>query len=275
MLAIVLALGTSVAYGTSNLLGPLLNRRHALASVLLVGQFAALVAAALLVVVSGDAAPPLSAFAVAAIAGAGNITGLAALLKAAQYGSVSIVSAIGALGTGMPVVVGVATGDALTAIQVAGIVCAIGGAVLAAQRGAGAHLDPAGVLWSVIAAVGFGVFLVALPEAADDGTVWALLNARIAVCVFLVAGIVVLRASVSAPGRDLPLMTVPGLLLLAGTLLYAEATSRGLLSVSAVLASLATVVTAALAFFVWHERLSRVQLAGIAVATLGVVLLAV
>ena len=31
MLAIVLALGTSVAYGTSNLLGPLLNRRHPLA----------------------------------------------------------------------------------------------------------------------------------------------------------------------------------------------------------------------------------------------------
>ena len=274
MLAIVLALGTSVAYGTSNLLGPLLNRRHALASVLLVGQFAALAAAALLVAFSGEPPPPLSAFGIAIVAGAGNITGLAALLKAAQYGSVSIVSAIGALGTALPVVVGLVTGDALSAFQVAGIVCAIGGAVLAAQRGAHAHLDPAGVLWSLVAALGFGVFLVALPEAAESGTVWALLDARIAVCVFLVLGIAVLRAEVSAPGRDLPLMTVPGLLLLAGTLMYAEATSRGLLSVSAVLASLATVVTAALAFVVWHERLSKVQWAGIAVATLGVVLLA-
>ena len=274
MLAIVLALGTSVAYGTSNLLGPMLNRRHPLASVLLVGQFAALVAAALLVAFSGEAMPDGRAMLVAGVAGAGNITGLAALLRAAQFGSVSIVSAIGALGTALPVVVGLVTGDALSALQVAGIVCAICGAVLAAQRSEHAHLDPAGVVWSLVAALGFGVFLVALPEAAEDGTVWALLNARIAVVVFLVAGIAVLRAHVAAPGRDLPLMTLPGLLLLAGTLMYAEATSRGLLSISAVLASLATVVTAALAFVVWHERLSKVQWAGIAVATLGVVLLA-
>jgi drug/metabolite transporter (DMT)-like permease len=41
-----------------------------------------------------------------------------------------------------------------------------------------------------------------------------------------------------------------------------------------VLASLATVVTAALAFVVSKERLSRVQRAGIVLATLGVVLLA-
>jgi drug/metabolite transporter (DMT)-like permease len=37
---------------------------------------------------------------------------------------------------------------------------------------------------------------------------------------------------------------------------------------------MATVVTAALAFVVWRERLSVVQWAGIALATLGVVLLA-
>jgi drug/metabolite transporter (DMT)-like permease len=274
MLAIVLALGTSVAYGTSNLLGPLLNRRHPLASVLLVGQFAALFAAGLLVLFSGEPPPGREAILIAGVAGAGNIGGLACLLKAAQYGSVSIVAAIGALGTALPVVVGLVTGDALSAFQVAGIVCAIAGATLAAQRSDHAHLEPAGVMWSLIAALFFGVFLVALPEAAESGTVWALLDARIAVCVFLVLGIAVLRAEVSAPGRDLPLMTVPGLLLLAGTLMYAEATSRGLLSVSAVLASLATVVTAALAFVVWHERLSKVQWAGIAVATLGVVLLA-
>ena len=40
------------------------------------------------------------------------------------------------------------------------------------------------------------------------------------------------------------------------------------------LASLATVVTAALAFVVWRERLRRVQCGGVALATVGVVLLA-
>jgi drug/metabolite transporter (DMT)-like permease len=274
MLAIVLALGTSVAYGTSNLLGPLLNRRHTLASVLVFGQVAALMAAAALVAFSGEGPPSSRAMLIGAVAGAGNIIGLAALLKAAQYGSVSIVSAIGALGTALPVFVGVTTGDALSALQVGGVACAVGGAVLAAQRSAHAQLESGGVLWAVVAAFGFGVFLVALPQAAEDGTAWALLDARIAVIAFLFLGIAVLRAEVDRPGRDLPLMTLPGLLLLTGTLMYAEATSRGLLSVSAVLASLATVVTAALAFVVWRERLSRVQWAGIALATLGVVLLA-
>src|SRR5688500_13305021 len=141
MLAIVLALGTSVAYGTSNLLGPLLNRRHPLASVLLVGQFAALAAAGALVLVSGEPAPDEEAVMIAAIAGAGNIGGLAALLKAAQFGSVSIVAAIGALGTALPVFVGLVTGDALSAFQVAGIACAILGAVMAAQRSDHAHLE--------------------------------------------------------------------------------------------------------------------------------------
>ena len=274
MLAIVLALGTSVAYGTSNLLGPLLNRRHTLASVLLVGQVAALVGCVVLVVLSGDGPPPAEAIFLGVVSGAGNIIGLAALLKAAQYGSVSIVSAIGALGTAVPVIFGIATGDALSPLQVAGIACAVGGAVLAAQRSEHAELDRAGVLWSLVAAGGFGLFLTALPSAADDGTWWALLDARIAVVVFLLLGILVLRAEVDAPGRDLPLMTVPGLLLLTGTLMYAEATSRGLLSVSAVLASLATVVTAALAWVVWRERLSTIQWAVIALATLGVALLA-
>jgi uncharacterized membrane protein len=57
--------------------------------------------------------------------------------------------------------------------------------------------------------------------------------------------------------------------------MYAEATQRGVLSVVAVLASLTTVVTAVLAFVIAGERLSGVQRAGIALATVGVALLAV
>lgn len=276
MLAIVLALGTSVAYGTSNFLGPLLGRRHTLAGVLLCGQLAALVAAGVIVLLSGDAPPGLDAVLLGLLAGAGNVLGLAAFYQAATLSSVSVVSAIGGgIGTGLPVVFGLLTGDALTRLQAAGIVVAIAGGVLAAQSSEHAVVTPAGVGWSLLSAIGFGGLLIALPQAADDGIAWALLDARVAVVVLLVAGIVLLRAPVDAPARDLPLITVPGLLLLAGTVMYAEATQRGLLSVVAVLASLATVVTATLAFGVSGERLSRVQVAGIVLATLGVVLLAV
>jgi drug/metabolite transporter (DMT)-like permease len=276
VLAIVLALGTSVAYGTSNFFGPLLGRRHTVAAVLLAGQVAALVAAGLFVLGSGHAPPDGAAIAIGLLAGAGNVLGLACFYKAATLSSVSVVSAIGGgAGTALPVIFGVATGEDLTVLQGVGIIVALAGGMLAAQSSEHALVTAAGVGWALISAVGFGLLLIALPEAAEDGTPWALLDARLAVVVLLVAGIWVLRLPHRAPVRDAPVLALPGLLLLAGTLMYAEATQRGLLSVTAVLASLATVVTAGLAFGVSGERLSRVQRLGIALAVLGVMLLVV
>ena len=276
MLAIVLALGTSIAYGTSNFMGPLLGKRHRVSTVLLTGQLAALAAAVAIVVASGEGVPPLHGFLFGLLAGAGNVLGLATFYRAAQHSSVSVVSAIGAtVGTSLPVIFGLATGDELSTLQAAGIVVAMAGGVLASQSSANAIVTRAGVLWALLSALGFGTLLIALPEAAEDGIAWALLDARLAVVFLLVAGILVLRLPLRAPTTSLPLLAIPGVLLLAGTLMYAEATQRGLLSVVAVLASLATVVTAGLAYLISKERLSRVQRAGIALATLGVVLLAV
>ena len=68
MLAIVLALGTSVAYGTSNFFGPLLGRRHTVAAVLLAGALAALAVAGLIVLGSGAAPPDRGAVAVGLLA---------------------------------------------------------------------------------------------------------------------------------------------------------------------------------------------------------------
>jgi len=275
VLAIVLALGTSIAYGTSNFMGPLLGRRHSSSAVLLAGQVAALAGAVAIVLAAGESPPSAHGMLFGAVAGAGNVLGLAAFYRAAQLSSVSVVSAIGGgVGTSAPVVFGLATGDQLSATQAAGIVVAMAGGVLASQSSENAIVTGRGVAWALLSAVGFGGFLIALPEAADSGIAWALLDARIAVVILLVAGILVLRLPLRAPTRSLPLLAVPGLLLLMGTLMYAESSQTGLLSVVAVLASLATVVTAALAFIVSGERLSRVQRAGIAFATLGVVLLA-
>jgi drug/metabolite transporter (DMT)-like permease len=57
------------------------------------------------------------------------------------------------------------------------------------------------------------------------------------------------------------------------TLLYAAATTRGLLSVVAVLASLYPVVIVVLARTLLNERIARSQLLGVAVALAGVALI--
>ncbi|HEX2084597.1 MAG TPA: EamA family transporter [Solirubrobacteraceae bacterium] len=275
MLAILLALGTSISYGVSNFFGPLFGRSHPLAAVLLAGQVAALAGAVAIVAVSGDALPPAEGIWLGFLAGVGNIAGLAMFYRAAALGPVSIAAAIGALGTTLPVVFGVATGERLAVNEAAGIALAIAGAVLASQRGGPVVIPRDAAMWAALSAVGFGGFLIALPEAVDRGGIaWALVDARVAVVVLLVAGALALRAPMGSAPRALPKLAIPGLLLLLGTLMYAEATQRGLLSVVSVLASLATVVTATLSYFVLGERLSAVQRVGIAAATLGVVLLA-
>src|SRR3712207_573981 len=176
VLAIVLALGTSVAYGTSNFLGPLLGPRHSVSAGLLVGQLAALAGAAALVLGSGEAAPSTRAVLMGVVAGVGNVLGLATFYKAATLSSVSVVSAVGATaGTALPVLFGLATGEALTTLQAAGIVVAMAGGVLASQSSEHAIVTGPGVVWALISALGFGTLLIALPEAAEEGTAWALL----------------------------------------------------------------------------------------------------
>ena len=133
MLAIALALGSSACYGVSNFIGPQLARRHAIVSVLVVSQVAALIGCALYLAADRGAALPAGSMLLALLAGAGNAAGLIGFYKAAELGPLSVVAPIGATGAIVPVVWGLATGDALKATQVVGVVLAMGGAALAAR----------------------------------------------------------------------------------------------------------------------------------------------
>lgn len=282
MLAVALALGSAACYGVSNFLGPQLARRHTLVAALMVGQAAALLGCLVLLAAAREPVPSEHAVAIAALAGCGNAFGLIAFYKAAELGPLAIAAPIGATGAILPVAYGLSTGDKLHASQAVGLVLALGGAVLASRsapppdESGNTYPDPrAGALWAAFSALAFGVFLTALPHASEDGRYWALLDARIVLVLILsvwagrrLAGLRLGRGSGSA------VLTVPGLLLLLGTLLYALASEQGLLSLVSVLGSLFPVVTVGLGVALLGERLSRVQAAGVTAALVGVVLIA-
>ena len=281
MLAVVLALGSSACYGVSNFIGPLLARRHTLVTVLIISQLAALVACAVYLVAAGGAALPRSALLLAILAGAGNAGGLIAFYRAAQLGALAVAAPIGALGAIVPVAWGLATGDTLRPTQAVGILLALAGSALAARRAepggaAGlAHPDPrASALWAAASALAFGVFLTALPLASEDGRAWAIFDARVALLAMLAvwAGRRVTEVRIT---RDLPLLAVPGVLLVAGTIVYTLAYDKGQLSLVSVAGSLFPVFTVSLGVIVLGERLSRLQAAGVVAAMVGVVLIAV
>jgi drug/metabolite transporter (DMT)-like permease len=113
MLVLFLALGASLCYGVSNFMGPQLVRRHALVSVLVLSQAAALGACVLYLLIDGSRELPAPDVWLALLAGAGNAGGLIGFYKAAELGPLSVVAPIGASGVVIPVVWGLASGDSL------------------------------------------------------------------------------------------------------------------------------------------------------------------
>jgi drug/metabolite transporter (DMT)-like permease len=282
VLAIALALGSSACYGLSNFLGPQLVRRHTLVLVLVVSQVAALGVCALYLLVDSGRSLPSSDVWLALLAGIGNAGGLIAFYKAAELGPLSVVAPIGALGAIVPVVWGIGSGDSLQAVQVVGLVLAMGGAALAARRPTGgghARTYPdsrRSALWAAGSAVAFGVFLTALPQASAHGRAWALFDARLGLVVLLVlwAGRELQDLGDLRFSRGHGLLAIPGLLLVTGTLLYTTAAAHGQLSLVSVLGSLFPIVTVGLGVVALHERLSPSQIAGVAAALGGIMLIA-
>jgi drug/metabolite transporter (DMT)-like permease len=281
VLAIALALGSSACYGVSNFIGPQLARRHTLVAVLMLSQVAALGASALYLAASGGQALPSSDLWIALLAGAGNAGGLIGFYVAAELAPLSVVAPIGAVGAIVPVIWGLAGGDSLRLTQAAGLILAMGGAALAARRPpptegqARRYPDPRrGALWAAGSAVAFGVFLTALPAASAHGQAWALFDARVGVVLLtgLWAG---RRLRAIKLSHASALLTIPGLLLIIGTLLYTTATAHGELSLVSVLGSLFPVVTVGLGVAVLQERLSQTQLMGVVAALSGIVLIGV
>jgi drug/metabolite transporter (DMT)-like permease len=279
MTAVLLALGTALCYGLSNFLGPLISRQLPTMAVIVAGQTVALVVSAIVVVASGHGAPDATAIGAGLLAGAGNAGGLVLFYAAASNGPLSIITPIGATGAAVPVLIGLATGERLGALGIAGIVLAIGGVVLAARRASGSAQEAADMrrtlVLSIFSALCFGVFLWAIAPASEAGVFWGVFLSRTSLVTLLVGAALVTRRALRVPLADVPKVALPGLLLFGGTLMYAAATQQGLLSVVSVIATLFPVVTVTLAYLFFHERLSRTQWAGIAAAMAGVVLLSV
>ena len=282
---VLLAVVSSVLWGTSDFLGGTAAKR--LRALAVVGGSQALALVGLLVVVVGtgrlggilDRPADLLPGVAAGIIGA---SALGAFYTALSQGTMGVIAPVAALGTLIPVIVGLARGEAPSGLQVAGIVLAIAGVVLASGPELSGGASPRPLLLAVGSALGFGTVAILLADGADHGGVLAtvFLMRATSTAVLSVALLVLLARSRGAratglPSRgDLLLLAAIGAGDVGANACFARATQSGLLSVVSVLGSLYPVVTAVLAQQVHHERLTRVQVVGVAGALGGVALLA-
>jgi drug/metabolite transporter (DMT)-like permease len=201
MLAVVLALGASVAWGSADFIAGVGCRRVKLLTVLVVSQAASVAVLAPVLAATSEAPPPASTLALGALAGLFNVLALAALYRGLARGKMGLVASIAATDAAIPVVFGVLTGDRPSRIAVVGIALALAGVVLASRGQADvdgettARRDsPAtSVALGVTAAVCFGAFMVALGGASQASTLWAVVVTRFTTFVLLICAGIALR----------------------------------------------------------------------------------
>jgi drug/metabolite transporter (DMT)-like permease len=242
-------------------------------------QAAGLVTALLLVaIVPGERA--WTAVLPAAAAGAVFVYGgLVAFYLALARGTMGVVAPITALGGVVPVVVGLARGEEPGPVQIAGLVIALVGVVLASGPELSGRTGALPIGLAVVAALCFGLALTFLAAGAEDdalATVAVMRLGTTAIGAVALFSMMVRRGRTAAlVDRDsvLPLLAI-GAFDVSANLTYAVASTQALLTIVAVLGSLYPVVTVILARVFHHERLARIQQVGVAAVLAGVAFIA-
>lgn len=279
-MAIVLALLSAISYGAGDFTAGLASRRLGASVVTGVAQTFGLLAALVAVALFSGVGPRGSALAWGALSGVGSAIGTLALYQGLAVARMTVVATLsGVLTAVIPVIVGVALGNNLSALAAAGIVIAVPAILLVSwQPGGEAGASNArGALFGVLAGMGFGLLFVALDRAGTRSGAWPLVPGQL-VSVILLAPLAIrgLRQQAQTPRRTAVLLTVlTGVLSGAANLLFLAATGHGELAIVAVLSALYPAVTVLLARALLAEHWTRSQVAGLVASALAVVLVSV
>lgn len=276
MVGVVLALGAAASWGSADFLGGVSTKRLSILTVSAVSQFAGFLFTVVVVLVSGTSMPGGRTLLIGLGTGALGTVGLAALYSALAIGPMGVVAPLAAMSGLVPLAVGLIRGERPEPIQLVGVALALTGVVLAARHRdeAGDRVHPRAVVLAVVAAVCLGFLVVLLDVAGRESPAWAVLMVRVGALTLLAAALLVRRPSFSMDRGQLGTLAGVGVLDNGANLLFVLAAQRGLLSLISVLASLYPVTTVLLARVALNERLSRIQIVGVAAALTGVALIA-
>jgi drug/metabolite transporter (DMT)-like permease len=275
--AALLALSGSALWGVGDFLGGFTSRRLPVLAVLAISQAVGLAGVALWVLVAGDPFPGLSQILPAAAAGVAGIIGLGALYRGLAVGAMGIVAPISAASPVVPLAVDAARGVTPTVLQLLGTVLVLAGIVTLSgdQPGVGTGRIAAGAGLAIVAALGFGGFIVGLDAGSDESAPWAVVSARSASVAITLAAAALTSTSLRPPARIVPVLVAIGALDTGANVCVAFATTKGAAGIIAVLSALYPIVTVVLARLVLAERLSVARRAGGVTALAGAAFVAV
>lgn len=272
--SIAYALSASLAWGTGDFISGLSARRVGpLLTLLLslpIGFLAALVAALL----TREPLSPWADLGWGVLGGLVGTVGYLAMLRGFAVGHMGVVSPVAAaMGAAVPVFV-TALGQGMPAQQqLLGFAVALASIWLLSPRGTDTKGN-AGLGLALLAGLGFGLFFTALGQIGEGATFWPLAASRLVSSLGL--ALVWFGRRSKLPVRlPVGLLVASGLADVLGNFLFLRSVQHGRLDIAAVLVSLYPGITVLLARFIEKEHLSRLQVAGVALALLAIVLISV
>lgn len=275
-MASILALLSSVLWGSADFVGGVLTKKHKAIAVTAASQAFGLIFAFFLVIVSHDyIAPNLSwnGYVLPGIfSSIAGFFGLVVFYKGLATGNMGVVSSIGSLGALIPVSIAFINGERPSQLQIIGMVIALIGAFCASgpDVAKGTHLKP--VLFGIAALFFFGTALAFMAQGSKTSSLLTMTTMRFfSVSVALIVALVLRNFGNFGKSDLLPLIFM-GVSDFLANLLLGIATTKGLVSIAMVLGSLVPIATALLAFKILHERLHKIQYLGIFLAIAGVAL---
>lgn len=276
-MASVLALLSSLLWGSADFLGGNLTKKFKAFAVTGASQgFGLLVGFLLILITSGWVAPNLSwtGYLLPGIcAGISGFFGLITFYAGLSTGRMGVVSPISSLCAIIPLTIAFIQGERPKIIQLLGMVIALVGAFCASgpEIVGGVSLRP--LVLALCAALGFGTALTFMAIGSKSSALMTMTTMRLFTVSFCILIAVRFKTLGGFGSKELPILIFIGTTDFLANYLLGLATTKGLVSVAMVLGSLFPIVTALLAFRFLHERLHKVQYLGIFLAVTGVALI--
>jgi len=276
-MASLLAILSSILWGTSDFEGGRLSKKHAPLAVLGFTQVLGLVFGIFLMLASGAwSAQALGSggyLVPGIIAGLFGYFGLFCLYAGLSTGRMGVVSPISSMGAIVPLTYALINGDKLSTITTIGVVLALVGVFCASgpELSQGLPLKP--LLLAIGAALGFGTALTSMSIGSQSSALMTMVSMRGATFFVTIAIALKFRTMGGFTKKEYPSLIFIGVADFLANVLLGVACTKGLVSIAMVLGSLFPIATALLAFKFLRERLQRVQYIGIALAVAGVALI--
>ena len=278
-MASLLALLSSVLWGSADFIGGYLTKKHKAVIVTAASQVFGLILGIVLIVLTKSYVQPnlnwngyLIPGILSAIAG---FFGLAVFYQGLATGSMGVISSIASLGALIPIAIAFINGERPSSMQIVGMAIALIGAFCASGPEVlkGSSLKP--IIYGIIAMFLFGTAISFMVIGSKVSSLLTMTTMRMfTVLVALIVAVLTRNFGSFKKKEVLPLVYMGSADFLAN-LFLGIATTKGLVSIAVVLGSLVPIATAVLAFRILHERLHKIQYLGIFLAIAGVALTSV